>query len=112
MKPNRLASRIGAGALFAVLGWSLLPQDAHAYLDPGTGSYIFQIILAALLGGLFALKVFWARITGFFGKRVLRSEGAGSRPSQGRKASVSASESVEDAAVSPGQPPPSEQDDN
>lgn len=112
MKPKQLGSRIGTGALFAVLAWSFLAQDAHAYVDPGTGSYIFQVILAALLGALFMLKVFWARITGFFRNRFSRSEEAGSRPSQGRKTSVSANESVEPTAVFPGQPPLSEQDDN
>jgi hypothetical protein len=31
-----------------------------AYLDPGTGSYVLQIVLATLFGGLFALKQSWA----------------------------------------------------
>lgn len=30
-----------------------------AYLDPGTGSLVFQLGLAGLLGGLFSLKSFW-----------------------------------------------------
>ncbi len=110
MKLKGLAPRIRIGVLFAVLAWSLLPQDAHAYVDPGTGSYIFQIIVAALFGGLFMLRIFWARITGFFGKRFSRAEEADSRPSQGREAS--ASESAELPAVSPDQPPLSERDDN
>ena len=38
------------------------PLKAYAYLDPGTGSYIFQLIIAALLGGLFAGKLFWNKI--------------------------------------------------
>ncbi len=42
------------------------PGRAHAYLDPGTGSYLFQILIAALVGGLFAVKIFWGRIAGFF----------------------------------------------
>jgi hypothetical protein len=37
-----------------------------AYIDPGTGSYVFQIVTAALVGGLVALKVFWGRIWRFF----------------------------------------------
>lgn len=110
MKLKGLAPRIRIGVLFAVLAWSLLPQDAHAYVDPGTGSYIFQIIVAALFGGLFMLRIFWARITGFFGERFSRAEEADSRPSQGREAS--ASESAELPAVSPDQPPLSERDDN
>ena len=28
----------------------LFPQQAHAYIDPGTGSYIFQTIIAVFLG--------------------------------------------------------------
>lgn len=49
------------------------PRSAHAYLDPGTGSYIFQIIIAGLLGAAFAVKVFWFKIkkfvAGIFSKR-------------------------------------------
>lgn len=39
---------------------------AHAYLDPGTGSYIFQLLLAGIVGLAFVIKVFWSRIKGFF----------------------------------------------
>ncbi len=46
----------------------LSPQTAHAYLDPGTGSYLFQILIAGLLGGAFALKIFWRRIWLFFSR--------------------------------------------
>ncbi|OPZ84476.1 MAG: hypothetical protein BWY76_01829 [bacterium ADurb.Bin429] len=32
-------------------------QTAHAYyLDPGSGSYLFQIAIAGALGGFFALR--------------------------------------------------------
>ncbi|MBN1391506.1 MAG: hypothetical protein JW947_01735 [Sedimentisphaerales bacterium] len=37
-----------------------------AYLDPGTGSIIFQIIIAGLCGGLLAVKIFWSKIKSFF----------------------------------------------
>jgi hypothetical protein len=30
-----------------------------AYLDPGTGSYALQILLATMFGGMFALKQSW-----------------------------------------------------
>lgn len=43
--------------------------SAYAYLDPGSGSYLFQILLAFALGALFSLKVFWKKITGSF-KRI------------------------------------------
>jgi len=46
--------------VFPFLG--ILEEKAYAYLDPGTGSYFFQIIIAAVIGGAFALKMFWAKI--------------------------------------------------
>lgn len=39
---------------------------AHAYLDPGTGSYLFQIIIATVVGGLFSVKIFWHKFIGLF----------------------------------------------
>ncbi len=43
-----------------------LTSQAHAYLDPGTGSMMLQIVIASLIGGLFALKGYWSRIKSFF----------------------------------------------
>ena len=39
-------------------------RPAHAYLDPGAGSYALQVGVAGLFGALFSLKLFWGRITG------------------------------------------------
>lgn len=36
------------------------------YIDPGTGSYIVQIIIAAVLGVIFYFKTAWKRIKSFF----------------------------------------------
>lgn len=44
----------------------LLSQNAFAYLDPGTGSYIFQVLIATIVAGLFAIKMFWQKIKSFF----------------------------------------------
>lgn len=41
-------------------------HDAYAYLDPGTGSYVVQLIIAALVGAGFAVKIYWGKIKGFF----------------------------------------------
>lgn len=41
-------------------------KNAYAYLDPGTGSFILQVVAASALGGLFAIKTFWGNITTFF----------------------------------------------
>ena len=37
-------------------------RPAHAYLDPGTGSYVFQVAIAVTLGAAFTVKAFWERI--------------------------------------------------
>jgi hypothetical protein len=42
-----------------------LVNVAHAYLDPGTGSYIWQLLVGGMLGGLFAAGVFWRRTLAF-----------------------------------------------
>ena len=36
------------------------------YIDPGSGSFLFQLLIASILGGLFLLKSFWGRIKAFF----------------------------------------------
>jgi len=42
--------------------------SGHLYLDPGSGSYILQLLLAAILGGAFAIKIYWKRIRAYFNK--------------------------------------------
>lgn len=41
-------------------------NSAFAYLDPGSGSYILQMLVAGILGSLYAIKLYWARIVNFF----------------------------------------------
>ena len=45
--------------LLIVLGLCCLSfsQTAHGYIDPGTGSFIFQLVLASLLGALFLIRI-------------------------------------------------------
>ncbi|MBL7752700.1 MAG: hypothetical protein SFU20_08210 [Chitinophagaceae bacterium] len=38
------------------------------YVDPGSGSYLIQVIIAAILGFLFYFKNLWWRIKAFFRK--------------------------------------------
>lgn len=33
------------------------PQTLCAYIDPGTGSFIFQILVAGLLGGVYVVRL-------------------------------------------------------
>ena len=36
-----------------------------AYLDPGTGSMMLQIIIGSALAGMLALKMFWRQLSVF-----------------------------------------------
>ena len=51
----------------------LLPVDSYfrvsAYLDPGTGSLIIQILIGSFFGGLYLLKVYWGKIKQFIKRR-------------------------------------------
>jgi hypothetical protein len=49
-----------------ILLGTIFSQTAYAYLDPGTGSFIFQIIIASLIGAFFTIKMFWTKIILFF----------------------------------------------
>jgi hypothetical protein len=37
------------------------------YLDPGSGSYLLQMIIAAVVGASFFFKNFWLGVKSFFG---------------------------------------------
>jgi len=47
----------------------VVPTEVHAYLDPGAGSHLLQLILGLVLGALFSLKIFWKKIKIFL-KRI------------------------------------------
>jgi len=38
-----------------------------AYLDPGSGSFLIQLLIAALLGLGIAFRASWGKIKGWFG---------------------------------------------
>lgn len=55
--------------LLIVMFFFVPVTSAYAYLDPGTGSYIFQIIIAFLCGAAFTIKIYWGKIKLFFTKK-------------------------------------------
>jgi hypothetical protein len=44
----------------------LTPADALAYVDPGTGSYLFQLAAAGFLAGMFTLRRYWDAVKSRF----------------------------------------------
>lgn len=65
-----------ATALSLVLVWS---RAAHAYMDLGTGSYIFQLLVAGFLGALFALKMYWRSLKTAIRNLFSKDRNAGKR---------------------------------
>ena len=86
-------SRRGRWSRFPIGGGSLLSEIAHAagrhlevimsglipdllrqmappaYLDPGSGSYLIQLVIAGALGALFVIRMQWGRIKTMFRRK-------------------------------------------
>ncbi len=41
-------------------------MDVLAYIDPGSGSFLFQAAIGAALAAGMSVKLFWRRIRSFF----------------------------------------------
>lgn len=44
--------------------------NAYAYLDPGSGSLVIQFLIAAVVGAMFTVKVFWRNVKTFLSRFV------------------------------------------
>jgi hypothetical protein len=58
--------RICAAMAIAMGTFIALTGPAYAYIDPGSGGYILQLLIGAFLGASAAIAIFWRRIVGFF----------------------------------------------
>lgn len=46
----------------------IAPSTAYAYLDPGSGSIIFQLLIGGVLGALITLKIYFRRLKNWAAK--------------------------------------------
>ena len=60
---RKISSPLLSVLLVTVLVLQATTGEAHAYIDPGSGSFLLQMLLASIFASLFALKVFWHRFT-------------------------------------------------
>lgn len=67
-----LPARLRTLFIPVVVGCLTLPQIAHAYLDLGSGSYLVQIVIATIVGGLYAVRLHVRRLFGMIGSFVRR----------------------------------------
>ncbi len=46
----------------------------RAYLDPGSGSILIQVLVAGLLGAAFLVKTYWRKLTSIFTRKARPEE--------------------------------------
>lgn len=62
----RTLRTVGFATLVLLCGHLLFPSRADAYLDPGSGSFLFQMLVAALLSAGITLKLQWKKVKSVF----------------------------------------------
>ena len=63
-------------ATVTVLLWVLgYPAQAHAYLDPGTGSMIISAIVGVFATLALAVKTYWYKLVGLFRRKSAEPRG-------------------------------------
>ena len=68
--PNVTERDVSRKLLFAVLVWGLLAEARpQAYLDPGSGSMLLQILLGGFAAFGVIVKLYWNRVTSLFGRK-------------------------------------------
>ena len=65
-------SRRFVGSIVLVSLLVLVAGSVTSYIDAGSGSYIFQLVVGAFVGAALAVKVFWRRIRAFVGAKISR----------------------------------------
>ena len=65
MTHSKVVGVVGGGVLLVLA----LPSDAWAYIDPGTGSYFFKLVIASGLAGVYTLRRHWYSVRSWFGRR-------------------------------------------
>ena len=59
MKPIKALSLLG---IITSLSFGFFVSDAFAYIDPGSGSLVIQLIIGALVGVGITIKLYWYKL--------------------------------------------------
>lgn len=54
--------------IFSFLFFITITQKSYGYLDPGTGSYVIQLLIAGFATLAYGIKFFWSNIKNFFAR--------------------------------------------
>jgi len=60
--------------LSAVVLWSFLEAPVYAYLDPGSGSMLLQLLLGGVAAVGVVSKLYWHRVTSIFRRKNVGGE--------------------------------------
>ena len=66
--------QVGYGVLGFWVFSLITPPAAFAYLDPGSGSMLLQLVLGGLAGLAVIAKLYWHRLLGLFGMHSQQEE--------------------------------------
>jgi len=68
-----MKSRRNVSSRKSILSWVLgllgLGALSTAYIDPGSGSFIIQAAVAAILGSVLLIRAFWKQIVAMFSRK-------------------------------------------
>ncbi len=67
--------RVTVCLVVLLLGLVLSPP-AYAYLDPGSGSMLLQLLLGGIAGAVVVLKLYWQRFVSLFGNKQAKDSPA------------------------------------
>lgn len=70
-------------SVFLILYIVTLSKSAYAYLDPGTGSIILQVLLGGIAGVLVVGRLYWQRVKEFFGVKSALADSSDQEQAKG-----------------------------
>jgi hypothetical protein len=59
---------------FQIVNYLAPIMRPQAYLDPGSGSFLIQLLIAGLVGAGFIIKAYWKKIKGFFNRSASKND--------------------------------------
>jgi hypothetical protein len=70
-----MSRRIFVRLSLVCIAFLLLERDLYAYLDPGSGSMLMQLLLGGVAGLGVIVRLYWRRLTGVVGVRQEVAQG-------------------------------------
>ena len=61
-------------ALLVVIGLFASEAPVHAYLDPGSGSMLLQVLLGGFAAAGVIVKLYWNRVTSLFRRKEVNHQ--------------------------------------